>query len=513
MFQVASGLCALLLLAPPLAADTIKVSPKGPITSIQEGIDAAAAGDTVLVSAGRYVENVVVPGELDGITLRAKGKVVVDARPNGASGSGAGIAVLADDVHVRGFTVQHAKAFDVLFSEADAGHGIFVDGDRVTIERCTVRRCDEIGVRIVGAQAVVTRCEFLGNGVAPCSIQGAEATIERCDAEMTDGPMSVVGDGGRVCRNDLAGGDGRAITCDGDDVVISANEIRSYADGIQVLGDRSLIDGNDLADIRGTAIECFSVDGGSILDNVVEDGEGQGSHVTVTGNGWFIRRNRFEGGANGGVFAGTSAEIEENTFVGTGGTIQAGSNSRVRENLVADGRATGLPAIYFSSATTPIVVDNTIREWPGDGIFLDVGTSAGEVARNLLVRVGASALLHHGMRLRGSDHDVTDNVVDDVPGDGIDADGTAFEFIGNRISRALEDGLDLQGGSDHQVIGNTVTDCLAVGIENSAAGTVIDDNVSKGNRRDFGNDGSVSSFTGNTSGDGSDDSSAPLVDF
>ena len=54
--------------------------------TIQEAVDAALPADTVLVTGGTYAENVTIPTGKDGITLRGKGKVIIDARPGGVDG-------------------------------------------------------------------------------------------------------------------------------------------------------------------------------------------------------------------------------------------------------------------------------------------------------------------------------------------------------------------------------------------------------------------------------------------
>ena len=74
---------------------TVNASGGGDSTRIQEAIDNASAGDTILVSNGIYYENVNVTKQL---TLRGIGNPVVDA-----GGSGSAITLSANGIALGGF--------------------------------------------------------------------------------------------------------------------------------------------------------------------------------------------------------------------------------------------------------------------------------------------------------------------------------------------------------------------------------------------------------------------------
>ncbi len=98
---------------------TIRVPADQP--TIQEGVDAASAGDTVLIAPGTYREAVVVA--TDGITIRGtnRNRVILD----GGHDLGDGISVDADDVTVENLTVRGYQNNGVLI---DGSHGLAEGG-------------------------------------------------------------------------------------------------------------------------------------------------------------------------------------------------------------------------------------------------------------------------------------------------------------------------------------------------------------------------------------------------
>lgn len=120
----------------------------GGYATIQEAIDAAGEGDTILIAEGTYNENVVV--NVDGLTIVAVGNVVIEGTfhtdntvvgdtytwladtPSYSGASGAGVTIDADNVTLQGVTIQsflHGVSFgdgvdSTLIKDVDVKGGV-----------------------------------------------------------------------------------------------------------------------------------------------------------------------------------------------------------------------------------------------------------------------------------------------------------------------------------------------------------------------------------------------------
>jgi len=83
-----------------LGAETVSVPDDHP--TIQAAIDAATAGDTILVASGTYYENLVIAKS---VTLKGAGSeiTIIDG-----SGKGTGVKITADSVNMSGFTIRNS---------------------------------------------------------------------------------------------------------------------------------------------------------------------------------------------------------------------------------------------------------------------------------------------------------------------------------------------------------------------------------------------------------------------
>ncbi len=140
-------------------------APRAPCRTVQRGVDAACAGDTVRIGRGDYAENVVVPKSLtlDG----ARGAVVRPARSaptpcaDGSLCGGAAstiILVQASGVTVRGLTLDGdnpalTSGVVVGGADVDARNGIVTDHDRGRFDGLEVEDVRVENVYLRGVEA------------------------------------------------------------------------------------------------------------------------------------------------------------------------------------------------------------------------------------------------------------------------------------------------------------------------------------------------------------------------
>lgn len=187
-FLLLAGLAAA---AAPAVGTTIHVDAEGSgdYLTIQEGIDAASYGDTVLVHPGMYQEWLTVGADKDGISLESRdgadSTVIFEAGGTGASllfveGTGPTTRVsgftFEGNRATRGGAIRCASAAlaveDCVIRDCvafEVGGGIFLDEpDGVAIRRCVVRNCwsrEGGGLCHWGGDAVIEDSEFHGNWV------------------------------------------------------------------------------------------------------------------------------------------------------------------------------------------------------------------------------------------------------------------------------------------------------------------------------------------------------------
>lgn len=334
-FALAVMLCA--LVATSATAATITVSKNGAITSIQAGVDAAQAGDIVLVKAGTYFGVVDIGAAKAGLTLKAQGKVVLDARLEDGTPLGAGMVIDVDDVSIRGFVVRHAQ--DISGNDGD---GIRSTGLRTRIEKCKFERTEGAGVFLSGADSIVKSCSFVatrpgvavdgavgtrisnsrferlgGNGVEVDAT--ADVIVEQCVFTTFDGSgVAAIGNGPnfvvRKCKLEaLEGG----IDVSSPGALIENNDVRACGFGIGSFIDGGTVRKNKVARVFTTteAIGVGNSDGVVVEDNVVKDARGAGFATAANSSNCVFRDNTAvrSGGGTFGAFniEGAGHELED----------------------------------------------------------------------------------------------------------------------------------------------------------------------------------------------------------
>lgn len=237
---------AALLLAPARAQSAVLKVPAD-FPSIQAAIDAAANGDTVLVSPGTYLENINFHGKAITVTSK-KGpkKTVIDGRQKDTvatftSGEGPGSVL-------NGFTLRNGRSGFDTPGFGDGG-GIWIRSSSPTITGNVIadnRACTGIGVSIVFGSPLVQGNTITGN------------VQQGCSGGTGGGGVGIGGNGAAQLVNN----------------VISSNFIGSAGGGISlfaagnpILRDNVISDNTALG--QGGGIWIVNISDAAIIQNVI----------------------------------------------------------------------------------------------------------------------------------------------------------------------------------------------------------------------------------------------------
>lgn len=438
------GLAGLLVLGTFAMRDaraaTIVVQKGGAIPTIQAGINAAAAGDTVLVLAGTYKETPIITTAKTGLVVRGKGKVVIDARDPDGTSDGAAIIVQADEVTIERLTLRHA-AF-----EGTEGHGVFGTVDGLTLRNLTITHCSQYGVRVTGARLTMSKCT-VRQSFGGVRVTGAEATIDTCT-------FSNLED--------------RAIDADGSQLLVRKSVVRECgADGIVA--------------INATSSQFTS--------NVV-DGVG-GTGILVTGTSVNVIKNKLTSTADGIDVTGTSAVVQGNVVRDSHarGIFVEGLSTMLTKNRVE--RAVGQGVLLIGDSA--VATGNTALRCGDFGI--GISGNAATFTKNVVMEccvAGEGA----GLSVLGTSCSLLDNVARRC-GDGIRINGNFGYLFGNVSTDNAVDGYEVAGGTMVTLEKNVALRNGAEGIDNEGSSATVIGNVCKSNRLDMASATVLLVFSGN----------------
>lgn len=352
-------------------AETLHVPDPGlGITTLQQALDAATAGDTIVLAAGVHFGNAQVSGKAG---LRIQGvsssKTILDALPSAPTASGP--ALIADDcdgLRIERLTIRHARA------ATGSGAGIVVmNSDQVRLDRVVILDCEEAGVQITGNFATLTQCDVFGceGGIDLASdfasvtksrvrndrlrgigVLGSDVTISKCTVSSirVGGGISITGERPTVTKcvvEAVLADDSSAISTTGSDPDLAKNKIVGAFNGLFVVyGANGLVRDNVIEDCAGSGIRFGAVAHDlDVRDNVVRrcgtngapavwiDGDAErltgnvvqdcaGSAFVVFSPNCVLRKNRAERCGKDGfnVESGVAATtLESNVAVGNHG--------------------------------------------------------------------------------------------------------------------------------------------------------------------------------------------------
>ncbi|MBL8768963.1 MAG: right-handed parallel beta-helix repeat-containing protein [Planctomycetes bacterium] len=253
--------CLALCFTSAASAAVIKV-PQDQAT-IALAVAAASAGDTILVKAGVYEENVTIASGLTGLKIQGLGLVIVDARPNGATASGPGFDVQADNVTLQNLMIRHAKGVNA--------NGVVSSSNGIVLNAVRVQHADGAGISVTGNDAFLNKCEVVdsGGGIVITG-NGAEVVKALVHRDSAEG-ITITGDDATITKCAVRAIDGTGIVVVGANATIQSNEIRRVDDAVVVQGTNALIAKNVVDACSGDGIKISSAASGTIEKNTVTD--------------------------------------------------------------------------------------------------------------------------------------------------------------------------------------------------------------------------------------------------
>jgi parallel beta-helix repeat protein len=272
-------------------------------TGIQDAINKATDGDTILVHFGVYYENVVVNKS---VTLIGTGQPVVDA-----SGTGSAITLTADGITLEGFTATNSGSS---WQDKDAG------------------------IKVISNNNIITGNNVNNNDWGGISLDDSNNN-------------SITGN--NACNNDW-GGISLDDSCNNNN--ITSNNVCSNGFGISLDDScNNKITGNNASNNNQEGIFLYdSSNNNKITGNNASNNNYGGIHLSYSSNNTLTGNNVGDNN-DGGISLGSSCSnttITGNVFVNDGLSVYSSYQNTVEGNTV-----NGKPLVYLEDASDYRVED------------------------------------------------------------------------------------------------------------------------------------------------------------
>lgn len=369
--------------------------------NLQDAVDAADTGGTVVVCAGEYESTRI---ETRNLTLQAHGNAVIKGVGQPA------VRITAPHVTARGFRVR----------TTGANHTIEIGGQWTVVRDMTLNLTDD------GTDDAPSVGIFVGDGhdhpsSPDPSLGAATGTLIgnntfNLTAESNAAVIGVWADADRsvIANSSFAGqGNATAITSTGNGTVVRNNTLRyqhpqedypaalrdSYPRPAIKVGSTNCIQG------CGTPIDNITAPPGQtwasrnlLVDNVIDGAPSSGIRLNTVANHTIVRRNTITDTPAQGILTRANDTLVQRNNVtavrGQGVRIQTGYDARILENTMQKSGGWG---VYLFGVTNATVRRNEIRAnnvYIGGGHSLE-RRSTGQVVNNTLVN-DASIIVDRG---------------------------------------------------------------------------------------------------------------------
>jgi len=427
---------------------TLFVSPTGSyngqpaFTTIQSAVNAAAAGDGIVVAKATYHENVTIPVavNLRGAESGVDPNSGTRSNPANESIVSGSLTVRASNVTINGFTVQNSS-----------GCGISVaNGVGQTKILDNILQDNHVGLMLQGDIGTSVTENLIENSVGP-NVDVAGGT------------------GDSFSRNSVEdAGAGGSTAADGLDVDNGSSGIKIEHNSI------SFNTGEGLFLFQASTV---TVSDNTLLGNNVNIGLVQASTNTIESN---LVENAVTDGIEVGNSGGNKFENNAITANATGGqgqgiVLSTVTNTTISGNTVSNNMTNG---IEIDNSSGVKVEHNTVTGSQGRGILLSTVTGT-SVSGNTV-----SNNMTGGIELAdaSSNVSISTNTVNSNGGDGIAlSDTTGSTVVGNTLS-GNANGIHLNRATNNTIKSNTVRNSKNDGIwlDATSAGNMVTLNVASG---------------------------------